>query len=135
MAKRSRQRKTPVRVAEIRELSLLQVSEKEAAAVLGVKLSTFKEMLRIDERARDAWERGREEGKVSIRRKQFSLAGSNASMAIFLGKQYLGQSEINVIEHSGRNGGPIKTLDLGKLDAKGRAGLREALQQARVKKD
>nr|DAH15283.1 MAG TPA: putative terminase small subunit [Caudoviricetes sp.] len=35
--------------------------------------------------------RGR--GKISLRRTQWELAKKNASMAIFLGKQYLGQSD------------------------------------------
>jgi hypothetical protein len=32
-------------------------------------------------------------GKISLRRSQFRLAEKNAAMAIFLGKQYLGQSD------------------------------------------
>ena len=32
-------------------------------------------------------------GKISLRRNQFQLAEKNASMAIWLGKQYLGQRE------------------------------------------
>lgn len=35
----------------------------------------------------------RGKGKVSLRRAQFRLAKKNASMAIFLGKQYLGQRD------------------------------------------
>ena len=35
----------------------------------------------------------RSRGKISLRRTQFRLAESNASMAIFLGKNYLGQSD------------------------------------------
>lgn len=35
----------------------------------------------------------REAGKISLRRAQFRLAEKNAAMAIFLGKQYLGQSD------------------------------------------
>lgn len=34
-------------------------------------------------------------GKISIRRAQFRLAETNATMAIWLGKQYLGQSDDN----------------------------------------
>lgn len=33
------------------------------------------------------------EGKISLRRAQFRLAEKNAAMAIFLGKQYLGQRD------------------------------------------
>lgn len=32
-------------------------------------------------------------GRISLRRAQFKLAEKNAAMAIFLGKQYLGQSD------------------------------------------
>lgn len=35
----------------------------------------------------------REAGKISLRRAQFHLAESNASMAIWLGRQYLGQKD------------------------------------------
>ena len=33
-------------------------------------------------------------GKISLRRNQWRLAEKNASMAIWLGKQYLGQSDV-----------------------------------------
>ena len=32
-------------------------------------------------------------GKISLRRNQFKIAENNSSMAIFLGKQYLGQKD------------------------------------------
>ena len=35
----------------------------------------------------------RQIGKISLRRSQFKLAESNATMAIWLGKQYLGQKD------------------------------------------
>lgn len=35
----------------------------------------------------------RGKGKISLRRAQFRLAEKNANMAIWLGKQYLGQSD------------------------------------------
>lgn len=42
----------------------------------------------------------REAGKISLRRAQFHLAESNASMAIWLGRQYLGQKD-NISEMHG----------------------------------
>lgn len=36
----------------------------------------------------------RGKGKISLRRSQFQLAEKNASMAIWLGRQYLGQRDI-----------------------------------------
>ena len=42
----------------------------------------------------DAFKTKSEIGKSSLRRIQFRLAEKNASMAIFLGKQYLGQKDV-----------------------------------------
>ena len=39
-------------------------------------------------------------GKISIRRAQFRLAETNATMAIWLGKQYLGQGDDNECRES-----------------------------------
>ena len=41
----------------------------------------------------DAYKKFSANGKTSLRRYQFELAKKNASMAIFLGKQYLGQRD------------------------------------------
>lgn len=38
-------------------------------------------------------------GKISLRRNQFKIAENNASMAIFLGKQYLKQRDNIEVEH------------------------------------
>ena len=41
----------------------------------------------------DVFSQKRGKGKISLRRMQMRLAEKNASMAIFLGKQYLGQTD------------------------------------------
>lgn len=41
----------------------------------------------------DVFKKYSQNGKISLRRSQFRLAETNASMAIWLGKQYLGQTE------------------------------------------
>ena len=41
----------------------------------------------------DVFEQKRSKGKISLRRMQWRLAERNTAMAIFLGKQYLGQSD------------------------------------------
>ena len=53
-------------------------------------------------------------GKISLRRNQFKIAENNASMAIFLGKQYLGQRDNIEVEHTDNNG--ILTDLLGALN-------------------
>lgn len=42
----------------------------------------------------DVFREKRGAGKISLRRAQFRLAEKNAAMAIFLGKQYLGQKDV-----------------------------------------
>ena len=46
----------------------------------------------------EVFEKKREAGKISLRRSQWRLAEKSAAMAIFLGKNYLGQSDHVVIE-------------------------------------
>ena len=41
---------------------------------------------------------------MSLRRTQFKLAEKNPTMAIFLGKQYLGQRDNIEVEHNAQNG-------------------------------
>lgn len=77
----------------VSELAKLFCTQKEIAAVLGVTERTFSSFLRDNPEARDAWEDGMQYAKISLRRKQLSLADKNAPAAIFLGKNYLGQKD------------------------------------------
>ena len=43
--------------------------------------------------SKEVFEQGKDLGRVSLRRTQFKLAGKSAAMAIFLGKNLLGQSD------------------------------------------
>lgn len=56
----------------------------------------------------DTYKKKRQLGKPSLRRMQWELAKKNASMAIFLGKQYLGQSD---------QGGVVTEKDIRQEDA------------------
>ncbi len=49
----------------------------------------------------DAYKKHSAKGKMSLRRSQFRIAETNATMAIWLGKQYLGQKDIPKEEGSG----------------------------------
>jgi len=71
------------------KLGLLQCTIKECAAFMGIPATT----LQGREDFRCAYEKGLENGKISLRRAQFRLAERNPTMAIWLGKQYLGQRE------------------------------------------
>lgn len=71
----------------------IMCTTKEAATCLGVNESTFIAFLKREPKAHAAFWRAREVGKISIRRAQWKLAQHSATMAIFLGKIYLGQTD------------------------------------------
>ncbi len=111
-------------LSDIRRLAKLQVTMEEAAAFFQLSRSTFRKMLEKDERARKVWEECRALGRISLRRKQIRLASTNATMGIWLGKQYLNQQDKQSLEHTGPGGGPVQTLDLTKLSSDERRKLR-----------
>jgi hypothetical protein len=77
----------------IQGLASIFATQEEAAAVLGVKPTRFMTFVRDNPDVMEIWERGGRIGKVSVRRKQFALADRNVGMAIWLGKQFLGQRD------------------------------------------
>lgn len=80
-------------VKQIEGLSRIQCTMKEAGAVLGVNEVTFSRFLQAHQKAMDAWQHGKETGKASLRRNQFKMSEHNPTMAIWLGKQCLGQKD------------------------------------------
>lgn len=49
-------------------------------------------------------------GKISLRRAQFKLAEKSAAMAIWLGKQYLGQRDRDISDAIEQNNGVLESL-------------------------
>lgn len=121
--------KTSIKLKDITRLARLQCAHREAAGFLGIRVSQFRNLLKKNSRVAKAWEEGQQSGLVSLRRKQMTLASHNATMAIFLGKQYLGQRDVVTQEHTGADGGPID-FDLASLSRGDRDGLRAILTRA-----
>jgi hypothetical protein len=82
-------------------LGRIQCTTKECAAWFAVSEQTFISFLGRNPEARQVFEDGKGVGLTSLRRTQFRLAEKNAAMAIFLGKNYLGQTDKQEFEHSG----------------------------------
>jgi hypothetical protein len=79
--------------SQVEDLAKLGCTNEEVAAALGVSADT------IERRFAGAIQNGRLQFRVSVRRIQYHLAEQgNAAMAIWLGKQYLGQTEKRVAE-------------------------------------
>lgn len=95
--------KKPIDWSVVRKLCAIQCTANEIAGFLEMHIKTLaracKEMYGMtpDEKFSE-W---REGGKCSLRRKQWHLAETNAALAIFLGKQYLGQDDDYNVHHSG----------------------------------
>jgi hypothetical protein len=80
---------------QVVKLAAINCSYAEMAAVLDCDEKT------LSNRFSQAIKKGRETGKMSLKRKQYEVAmGGNVTMLIWLGKQMLGQSDRTQIELS-----------------------------------
>lgn len=77
-----------------------QCTLEEICAFLGVTDKTLNTWCKKEYGATFSvvFKQKRELGKMSLRRKQWALADKSAPMAIFLGKQYLGQKDTIEVE-------------------------------------
>ena len=73
----------------VEKLANIQCTQEEIASFLGISTRT----LQRDEQFMELFNRGRENGKMSLRRMQWKHAEKSVPMAIWLGKQYLGQRD------------------------------------------
>jgi hypothetical protein len=86
---------------KLEQLASLGLSNSEIASVLDCSADT------IERNYRETLEWGRNKRNASLRRKQYEIAvAGNPTMLIWLGKQFLGQSDKQ--EVSGKDGGPIQ---------------------------
>ena len=87
----------------VENLARIHCTHEEIAAVVGCSTDT------LVRRFADLIEQGRQQGKTSLRRKQFEVAmGGDRAMLIWLGKQFLGQTERQEI--TGADGAPLTTF-------------------------
>lgn len=80
-------------LVRLEELAELYTSKADAAALLGADPELFDQLLADRESGEaEAWRRGRARARLKIRQSQFSQMEKNASLAIHLGKEILGQN-------------------------------------------
>lgn len=94
MAKMGRPQKE-IDVEQFEKLCALQCTIKEVASFFGCTEKTIEAWCKRTFRKTfyQTFEEKSGVGKISLRRAQFRLAETNATMAIWLGKQYLGQRD------------------------------------------
>lgn len=80
----------------VEDLARIQCTDAEIAAALHVSPALIVARKQSDLEFLNAYEKGREEGKTSLRRLQWKNAkAGNTTMQIWLGKQYLGQRDMH----------------------------------------
>jgi hypothetical protein len=94
-------RDEPDSLEKLEQLGELQCAPSEAALAFGGDEAKLTRFLARSRAAREAFDAGRLRGLEAMRRAQFKLAQTNAAMAMFLGKTYLGQSESRESDQSG----------------------------------
>lgn len=77
------------------KLCMLMCTEAEIAGFFGVSVDTIERWCKrtYGEGFAECYNKKSSKGKIALRRYQMQLAEKNAAMAIFLGKQWLGQKE------------------------------------------
>ena len=90
-----KQKQATINKDTFEKLCGIQCTEEEICAVLDITEKTLNSWCNstYGENFSQVFKQKRGLGKVSLRRYQFELAKKNPSMAIFLGKQYLGQKD------------------------------------------
>ena len=84
---------------QFEKLCALQCTEQEIASFFDVSVDSLERFCKNEYDCRFAavFKKKRDVGKISLRRTQFKQAEKSTSMAIWLGKQYLGQADhVNV---------------------------------------
>ena len=90
--------KANIGLLELEQLGQLQPTDPEVAAFFGISTRAWMRWKR-KKGYKEALERGREKGMLSIRREQYKQAlDGNITMLIWLGKQQLGQTDKRHIE-------------------------------------
>jgi len=110
-------------------------THEEIAAFFGITTRAIEKRRTESEEFRAFMDSRRLVGKISIRRaqRQLALAG-NPTMLIWMGKQELGQRDVQAMQVSGPNDGPIEHkdvgMDLGKLSTEELLELRKLREKA-----
>lgn len=94
------------------KLCSYQCTEEEICGIFGVTDKTLTTWCkRVYKKSfSEVFKEKRQTGKISLRRSQFKLAEKNATMAIWLGKQYLDQRDKDIQEAAQASNGVLESI-------------------------
>ena len=95
-----KQKQATIKQEQFENLCAIQCTRDEIAGVLGVSYQTLERWCKATYGTDfvTIFSEKRQLGKASLRRNQYKLAEKNPTMAIWLGKQYLGQNDKQQLE-------------------------------------
>jgi hypothetical protein len=106
MPKKTGRPKKEIDFQIVEDLAKIFCTQEEIAGILHVSVDT----LQRSEKFCGIYKTAQETAKSSLRRAQWAMVEKgNTGMAIWLGKQYLGQKDKTDHEITGKDGAPIKT--------------------------
>ena len=112
MAKMGRPR-TEINTTDFEKLCLLQRTQREFCSWFDVSDETVNKWCKVEYDGRTfsaVFKEKRENGIISLRRTQFQLAAKSPAMAIFLGKNLLGQTD--KVEQTQNINGAVPTVQV-----------------------
>jgi len=98
---------------QFEKLCSIQCTINEIAGFFNCSVDTIERWCKREykEGFADIYDKKRGVGKISLRRAQFRMAETNATMAIWLGKQYLGQAERQEVAISVSDDDTVKEMN------------------------
>ena len=98
--------KTIIDYPKLDSMCHIHCNGEECAAILGIDYDTLDRRLKKDGHGgfTDYFKKKSAGGKMSLRRRQYTAAvtDGNPTMMIWMGKQWLGQTDKQELEHSGQ---------------------------------
>lgn len=90
-----KQKQDRINKQQFEALCAIQCTQEEILSVLGLSDKTLNSWCKstYEKSFSEVFKEKRQGGKASLRRMQWKLAEKNATMGIWLGKQYLGQKD------------------------------------------
>lgn len=112
MAKRGR-KSVEIDKSEFEKLCALHCTQEEIAGFFDCSADTIDRWCKrtYKENFAEVFKQKRSAGRISLRRTQFAMAQTNATMAIWLGKQWLKQAEQQEINVSINDDETIKEME------------------------